>query len=162
MLNQKAIKKARAGAVLQLRAALSRKMNKIQELMDRVEELESEEQPIIVQAEQFLSAGNLLWNHTALLDIAAGIQLLKEFDAAVGKVTATKEASGEIDVLQVSFRDTDQFKRTGIVVEDGADVPIEVILGGPRQLYSVLTEAELNPRFIKVEKVDICVLKISW
>jgi hypothetical protein len=163
MLNQKAIKKARGALVVYLRTSLTEKMDQIQALLGQIEELESEEKPIVEQAEKFLSEGNKLWNMTALRELSSRTDAIKIFDQTLAKIAATKDAAGTIEVLQLSFADTDQYKRLiPITAQGDSEIPIENIVGQPRLLYDVLKEAELNPLFIRRGTLESCLLQISW
>jgi len=163
MLNQKAIKKARGALVLHLRSALSAKTNQIEALLNHLEELESEEAPIVEQAVTFLSDGNKLWNNGALKEIDLRKEAIQLFDQTLDKVAATKEDAGTIEVMQVSFADTDQYARlTPITAESDSEIPISNILGKARLLYDVLKEAELNPRFFRRGTREVCYLQVSW
>lgn len=163
MLNQKAIKKARGGLVLYLRTALTGKMDEIQTLLSHIEELESEETPIVDQAETFLADGNKLWNYTALKEIVLRKDAIHLFDKTIAKIAETKDAAGTMEVLQLSFADTDQYVRlVPITAEGDSEIPIENIKGQPRLFYDVLKEAELNPRFIRRGTLEACGLHITW
>jgi hypothetical protein len=163
MLNQKAIKKARGALVIYLRTTLTEKMDEIQALLNHVEELESEETPIVDQAEKFLSDGNKLWNYTALKEIVLRKDAIHLFDKTIAKITATKDAAGTMEVLQLSFADTDQYVRLVPITPEGdSEIPVENIKGQPRLFYDVLKEAELNPRFIRLGTLEACGLHITW
>ncbi len=163
MLNQKAIKKARGALVVYLRSALTEKVDQIQALLSQIEELESEEKPIVEQAEKFLSAGNKLWNVTALRELSSRTDAIKIFDQTLAKIAATKDAAGTIEVLQLSLRDTDQYTTSVPLLPDSdSQIPFENIKGQSRALYHVLKEAELNPRFIRKGMLDMCTLLVSW
>lgn len=163
MLNQKAIKKARGALVIYLRTALTDKMDQIQVLLSHIEELESEEKPVFEQAEAFLSNGNKLWNVTALRELSLRKDAIQLFDKTMAKIAETKDASGTIEVLQLSFKDTDQYMYSvPLAPESDSEIPVENIKGQPRVLYDVLKEAELKPRFIRKGMLDACVLQISW
>lgn len=163
MLNQKAIKKARGSVVLNLRSALEAKTNQIQALLNHIEELESEETPIVEQAEKFIGDGTKLWNSIALSDIDTRKTVIKMFDDAIAKITATKDAAGTIEILQLSLRDTDQYTSAVPLLPDSDSViPFENIKGKSRGLYDSLKEAELNPRFIRKGMLDMCSLLVSW
>ena len=163
MLNQKAIKKARGALVIYLRTTLTEKMDEIQALINHIEELESEETPIVDQAETFLSDGNKLWNMGALSKLLLRKDAIHLFDKTMAKIAATKDAAGTMEVLQLSFGDTDQYVRlVPITAEGDSEIPIENIKGQPRLFYDVLKEAELNPRFIRSGTLEACGLHISW
>lgn len=163
MLNQKVIKKARGALVIYLRTTLTEKMDEIQALLNHVEELESEEKPVSEQAEKFLCDGNKIWNMGALKELSARKDAIQLFDKTMTKIAATKDAAGSMEVLELSFRDTDQYASVApLSPESDSVIPVENIKGQPRVLYDVLKEAELNPRFIRRGMVEVCFLQISW
>lgn len=163
MLNQKAIKKARGALVIYLRTALTDKMDAIQTLLNHIDELESEEKPVFEQAEAFLSKGNQLWNVAALRELSLRKDAIQLFDKTIAKIAETKDAAGTIEVLQLSFADTDQYVRlVPITAEGDSEIPIENVKGQPRLFYDVLKEAELNPRFIRRGTLEACGLHITW
>lgn len=163
MLNQKAIKKARGTLVLHLRSALSTKTNQIEALLKQLEELESEEAPIVEQAEIFLGDGNKLWNYGALKEIDLRKDAIKLFDQTLDKIAASKDDAGTMEVMQVSFADTDQYVRlVPITAESDSEIPINNLLGQARLLYDVLKEAELNPRIFRRGTREVCFMQISW
>ena len=163
MLNQKAIKKARGALVLHLRSALSAKTNQIEALLNHLEELESEEVPIVEQAEKFLGDGIKLWNANALSDITTHKNGIKMFDDAIAKVKATENATGNLEIMEIPFADKDFYFPNSPVVE-GSDIPIENITGVARQLYDALKEAELSPRIVDSKRNNgrNCYLQVSW
>jgi hypothetical protein len=99
----------------------------------------------------------------ALSDILTAQDVIKMFDETIAKITATKDAAGTIEVLQLSLRDTDQYTSAVPLLPDSdSEIPFENIKGQSRGLYDALKEAELNPRFIRKGMLDMCSLLISW